>query len=230
MAIYAVGDIHGRFDALQKIHSDIMEDAVCNHYESQPHKIIFVGDYIDRGPESCEVIEFLMSEPFEGFEHIYLKGNHEALALGKDGFMWDMNGGYQTKDSYQKNGYNLIPGPHRDWMKKLKLFHKEPGYLFVHAGIDPLNPNDMDEEIVTWIRDIFLESNIDYGFTVVHGHSIIGLTDRRQGDDRPTNRINLDYGSFTSGKVGWVVIDGDKKPIVNVVDAGIDTDWMYDDD
>ena len=205
--IYAIGDIHGRFDLLLKMKALIMTD--MEKYDG-PHKVITLGDYIDRGPDSRRVVQMLMKDhPFgEDVEFIPLYGNHEDLMLaamknreGEEADIWLSNGGIQTCDSYNYWMEDKFPGDHIVWMKSLKLFHEEPGYLFVHAGIDPLRPDERDPARLLWIRKPFLESTIDYGFVVVHGHSKNPLPQLKN------NRIGIDTGAYKTGILTCAAID-----------------------
>ena len=121
--VYAVGDIHGRFDLLLKA-----EEAILEHLGDNEGLVIFLGDYVDRGPDSSKVVEYLMSKT------ICLKGNHEdlmvsALESGNYG-LWVANGGNATLESY---GWD-IPKSHIEWMKNLPLMVTDGHRIYVHAG------------------------------------------------------------------------------------------------
>ena len=190
--VYAIGDIHGRVDLLRRLHRQILDDA-----KDAPDKrkvIVYVGDYVDRGPDSFGVIDMLTHEPLEGFERYLLRGNHEDmmtgfLETGTGGEMWLMNGGRDTMDSYgiglwdmlldlgdlekaRQGLLHAVPESHLKFIKDLELHHREGDYLFVHAGILPgVRLEEQTERDLLWIRGEFLDSDADHGFVVVHGHS-----------------------------------------------------------
>ncbi len=218
--IYAIGDIHGRLDLLGVLRRKIMKDAET---KEGSHKVIFLGDYVDRGPDSKGVLDYLMSEPFTGFEHVFLKGNHEDMLIGSlSGRYNDLkfyleNGGIQTVRSF---GLEVMPlykdatpwieaiDPYYNWIRDLHFFHKVEGWLFVHAGIDSRVPMDQqDPETMMWIRKRFLEDETDYGFRVVHGHCpTYGEPDVKH------NRINIDTGASWSHRLTAICIDINNEP------------------
>jgi serine/threonine protein phosphatase 1 len=231
--IYALTDIHGRLDMLQKLHEAIAVDAEKHECEKLA---VYLGDYVDRGPDSMGVIQTLIDNPL-GFRTVHLLGNHEDMALPwyngrmrmSDADMWLNNGGDQTIDSYYrawraegliseprdrdgpKDG-DLIPAEHREFLNGLKLYHREPGYLFVHAGIRPGRPLEQQtRDEMIWIRNLFLMSAEDHGFVVVHGHT--PLFRSPTGERFPTevlpNRINIDTGAAYGGRLTCLVIDQD---------------------
>lgn len=221
--IYAIGDIHGRLDLLEdlagKIRSDIAEAPPARTAE------IFLGDYIDRGPRSREVVDWLMGAPTNADERICLLGNHEDMllkALDDRDWMsnWLFNGGPETLLSYNvkaralggeaglievQNGFRAaLPGAHLEFYAGLRRYVLIEPYLFVHAGIRPGRTlAEQDPEELIWIRGPFLESDDDFGFVVVHGH-----TPSNHPEVRP-NRINIDTGAVFSGCLTCVVLEGD---------------------
>ncbi|MEN8197815.1 MAG: metallophosphoesterase, partial [Pseudomonadota bacterium] len=225
--IYAVGDIHGRADLLARLHRAILADAaaVGSAAGAARRLVVYIGDYVDRGLQSREVIDLLLDSALPGFEAVHLKGNHEDMMLrfladAAQGPFWLANGGYATLASY---GVGAPPPPHdaavledlrhrleaalpprhRDFLGSLALSHAEGDYLFVHAGVRPGAPAAAQrEEDMMWIRDDFLDSRADHGQIVVHGHSI-----NHQPEQRP-NRIGIDTGAFTTGHLTCLVLDG----------------------
>ena len=173
--------------------------ALCEHdMGAQRSKFIFLGDYIDRGPDSSDVIDFLINlQKWSPDEIIFLKGNHEALLLdaleGEDaGTHWLANGGEATLRSYKVSRVRELPPSHLDWIRSLRLFHDDGQRFFVHAGVDPDRPLDQQRpRDLLWIRDRFLSSDKDFGRLIVHGHTPLksGLPDQL------TNRLNLDTGA-----------------------------------
>ncbi len=226
--IYCIGDIHGRDDLLQQLHDKILEDA--KNYIGRK-TIIYLGDYIDRGEHSREVIDLLLTGMLPGFEHIYLRGNHEQtlldfLTLAEVGHGWFMYGGLQTLASYgvsyskipsSKNDLRVlqnalkeyIPPGHLDFLEKTRSCYQSGSYYFVHAGVNPrvsLDQQKIEDQL--WIRDDFIEYAKPYEKIIVHGHTI---TD--EPEFRP-NRIGLDTGAYLSGKLSCLVLENDTQHVI----------------
>ncbi len=217
--VYAVGDIHGQLDLLRRIRDLISDDATAARRER--NVVVYVGDYIDRGPNSRGVIELLLNQPLPGFEEIHLKGNHESFMLE---FLdhpdiveqWYLNGGDSTLASYgvehaaMTEGTALrdqlrrkLPVEHLAFLRSLAMYHVEGDYLFVHAGIRPGRPVERQEpHDLLWIRGEFLSSDADHGCCVVHGHSISSEPEVRR------NRIGIDTGAYHTGRLTSLVLDG----------------------
>lgn len=219
--IYAIGDIHGRADLLRDLHARIRADFA----ERRPNRatMIYLGDYVDRGPASREVIELVLNERPEGVETVGLLGNHEDLMLSflDGGSMapdWLPNGGGETMRSYgvaPESPYGRselaerLPEAHMEFLRSLELYHVEGDYLFVHAGIVPDLPmSEQSRFDLTWIREEFLGSDADHGRCVVHGHTI-----RKEVDVRP-NRIGIDTGAFFTGKLTCLALEGDSRSLI----------------
>jgi serine/threonine protein phosphatase 1 len=192
MGLFAIGDIHGRFDLLRKALVEI--DA----RSGSANTVVFLGDYIDRGYQSREVVNTLMAGPKRvGDRWICLKGNHEQMML--DTFRkplhpdwWLNNGGEATMESFR----GTIPEDVLRWIEHLPLCHQTERFFFVHAGIRPGLALEMqDPETMLWIRDVFLNDNRDHGKHIVHGH-----TPRRTAE-LLANRTNLDSGAVFYGKL-----------------------------
>jgi len=229
--IYAVGDIHGRADLLAALHEAILEDAAAADSDAQ-RVVVYVGDYVDRGLQSYEVIDLLLDEPLPGFDAVHLKGNHEDMLLRflnepAKGHLWLANGGDATLASYGVGDWrppldeNLLadlserlweelPSSHLAFLEGLALSHVEGGYLFVHAGVRPGVPvMQQAAKDMMWIRDGFLSSRADHGHVVVHGHS----TNYRP-EERP-NRIGIDTGAFATGHLTALVLDGTQRRFIS---------------
>lgn len=214
--VYAVGDIHGRSDLLGKLLRLIEADAApCGTAEKT---IVFLGDYVDRGPDSRGVVEMLLKGLPLGFAVHFLKGNHEALLLdflanpGRLDY-WRRNGGEATMASYGVDVDRLtetgaspeawrqafaaaLPEAHLSFFQHLSLQVPAGDYLFVHAGIRPGVPLDaQDETDLIWIRDEFLNAPEPFGKVVVHGH-----TPGTEPVVRP-NRIGIDTGAVFTGRL-----------------------------
>lgn len=224
--IFAIGDIHGAFDQLLNIHRQIIEYAD----PKLEHTIVFLGDYMDRGQNSKDVIEWLLKDPFKGFKHIFLRGNHEKMAL--DAFQtestdfksfWLDNGGETTLYDYGMErkdiNTNSIPDSMQDLFSRLRPYHIHKNLLFIHAGINPYEPFlSQDEETWLWIRAKFLTANIpfDNGFggktmRVIHGHTPIKFDPKKIDTSALVlhNRINLDTGVVFTKKLSAAVFDND---------------------
>jgi serine/threonine protein phosphatase 1 len=221
--VYAIGDIHGRADLLGRLHREILDDAAD---AGDIRKVaVYIGDYVDRGPDSFGVVEMLIEEPLHGFERHHLKGNHEDFLLrflesGSHGEVWMMNGARATLESYgvewsdlaygadglataRRKFADFMPESHLRFFHGLELRHREGDYLFVHAGIRPGVPLAEQRPFdLMWIREAFLESEADHGCVVVHGHTI-----ETEPQVRP-NRIGIDTGAFHTGRLTALVVEG----------------------
>jgi Calcineurin-like phosphoesterase. len=226
MRIYAIGDIHGRLDLLDALTDRIIEDG--QSAGSAVRYLVFLGDYVDRGPQSREVVERLAAGPPPGFGAIHLRGNHEASFQGflddtRVGPNWMNFGGLATLASYgvhlpsdgssqerladiQAQLRAAVPEHHRRFLAGLKASVGIGDYLFVHAGIRPGVPLlRQSENDLLWIREKFLNSTADHGKVVVHGHTI-----HPEPQIRP-NRIGIDTGAFASGRLTCLVLEGTER-------------------
>jgi serine/threonine protein phosphatase 1 len=221
--IYAVGDIHGRADVLAELFMLIDQDL-----EARPTSRsieVFLGDYIDRGPHSRQVLDLLIARRRQHVA-VFLKGNHEAYAyqvLSDPSVLsdWVHVGGLNTLLSYgvEPSGCDhdqraqqaiatafrqALPDSHYHFLKDLALSFSCGDYFFVHAGVRPGIPLErQSEQDLLWIRDEFLLYEEDFGKVVVHGHSPTNLPDIRP------NRINIDTGAYATGRLTCLVFEGD---------------------
>lgn len=230
--LYAVGDIHGRLDLLRELRARIEADGAGF---PGAKKIVYLGDYVDRGLESRGVIELLSGEAPAGFEQIFLKGNHDEWMLRflndpSVGPNWFFNGGDSTLYSYgvrvehepgraesqterfgrlSKTLDERLPERHRAFLRALKLSHTEGDYYFVHAGARPGVPlDDQRADDQLWIREEFLGSRHDFGKIVVHGHT------PTQDADVQANRIGVDTGAYYSGVLTCLVLEDDRRRLL----------------
>ena len=173
MSLIAIGDIHGCPKSL---------DALLARIDPSPDDhLLFVGDYIDRGPNSKAVIDRLL-ELREKVPCTFLRGNHEAMMmeyLDSGAFsLWRMNGGVSTVQSYLKEERSeiQIPAAHAEFVRDTKLYHETDDFVFVHAGLNPSltvaeNLEDPDEEVLLWEREHLNASEVAWEKTVVCGHT-----------------------------------------------------------
>ena len=222
--VYAVGDVHGRADLLQALFKRIEEDA--RDSEATPH-LVMLGDYVDRGFQSRQVIDFLMSDQLSRFETFFLKGNHEEALLRfleqpEHGPEWANYGGRETLVSYgvrpprsltmndewlaaHQQFQEKFPDTHLHFMRALDLSVRLGDYGFVHAGTRPGRSfEEQEEHDLLWIRDEFLKAGERDDVVVVHGHT---PADDAYSDFR---RINVDTGAYFSGRLTAVRLEKDQ--------------------
>lgn len=222
--VYAIGDIHGRLDLVTELHDMIVGDAKGSGEEGKKI-LVYIGDYVDRGPDSRGVLDLLLAGPPEGFERVTLLGNHdqaflEFLGDAALGPRWFRIGGRETALSYganpseaplspeafealRKELTGLVPESHRDFLATLQLHFAVGDFLFVHAGLRPGVPLEgQSKRDLLWIRNRFLLSRRRHEKIVVHGHSRSSCPDLRP------NRIGIDTGAYATGKLTCLVLDG----------------------
>lgn len=221
--IYAVGDLHGCADLLAGAFDLIDADLA----RSKPERAIqvFLGDYIDRGPDTKRTIDLLIDRG-QRHETVFVKGNHEALLMSllDDPRMlpnWIQLGGMTTLMSYgiatstndvlqRGRGVSIalaaaIPKAHTDFLTNLVPCFSFGDYFFAHAGVRPgITLEKQSEQDLMWIREPFLSSDRDFGKMVVHGH-----TPSLEPEIR-SNRINIDTGAYATGLLTVVAIQDEK--------------------
>ena len=216
--LYVVGDIHGRLDLLRQLHEQILDDATAAL--APRNVVVYVGDYVDRGPESRGVLDELIERPLAGFESVHLRGNHEAEMIrffegGPPQMRWLEFGGIETLASYgiramgagrkqlQRALAEALPGRHERFLNQLFAYHIEGEILIVHAGLRPgVALEAQEDDDLLWIRDPFLLSDHIFDQLIVHGHTITPVPEIRP------NRIGIDTGAFRSGKLTCAVLEG----------------------
>lgn len=224
MRVYCVGDIHGRVDLLDQLHRKILDDAQ-QATASASRILIYLGDYIDRGLNSREVVDRLIDSPLPGFQTVTLRGNHDQFMIDfldnpECGEAWLKYGGEATLYSYgvmpptdaasrdslaalRDQLLEAVPARHISFLANCQLAHEIGDYLFVHAGVDPAKPLDrQNARDLMWVRDKFLKSDADLGKVVVHGHSVSDDPDIRR------NRIGIDTGACYSDRLTCLVLEG----------------------
>lgn len=209
---YAIGDIHGRLDLLEKLLTAVEHHAEAREAQA---KIVFTGDFMDRGADSFGVVERLIAGPRRpGDRFVPLRGNHDdlftkAVTHGENVPDWAWQLYWHTIKSYgltRDGTWKGDPGltRHAEFLAGLPLFHEDGTYLFVHAGVRPgVALADQLEHDLIWIRDEFLHHEGLLPHRVVHGHTIVG----DKPEVRP-HRISIDTGAFRSGVLTAAVLDG----------------------
>ena len=230
--VYAVGDVHGRLDLLKRLEETIVQDRADLR---QPALLVLLGDLVDRGPSSAQVLDHVLSRPPDGIERVCLLGNHEALMLGfvanpRPDSMWLDQGGRETLLSYGIPAAMLerptrrslaqalrayVPDEHLEFLRGMPVLLQTPTHIYVHAGIDSaLSIEDQSTDTLLWYRDDFVETYEGLGHRVVHGHSFIGeplVTD---------HRIAVDTGAYRTGTLSAVALSPGSAPrILSVTQA-----------
>lgn len=229
MRLYAIGDIHGRDDLLGRLLGLIEADA--KEAGASRNILIYLGDYVDRGLQSKEVIDRLIDGPPDGFEAVYLKGNHEDALMhflrdATFGKTWKYYGGLETLHSYgiteltlsddpsaieqaQRHFAAVLPAGHQRFFDGLQSSAVFGDYFFVHAGVRPGIPleRQVDEDLL-WIREDFLHSDSFFGKVVVHGHT---------PSERPVirdNRIGIDTGAYMTSQLTCLILEGEGRRLL----------------
>lgn len=224
--IYAIGDIHGHLDMLETALARIERDG------GPDARVVFLGDLVDRGPDSRGVVELLSNGVAAGRNWVVLKGNHDRmysmflgehprsdprLIVGWDWFHENL-GGRQTLASYEvtvedrSRTYEIhqaaraaVPQAHIDFMANLPSHHLEDGKLFVHAGIRPgVALAEQTDDDLLWIRGEFLMDQTTHPFLVVHGHT------PQESAKHMGNRVNLDSGAAWGRPLTAAAFEGDQ--------------------
>ena len=232
--VFAVGDIHGCKELLNVIHNKIIEASKNKEGEKL---LIYLGDYIDREPDIKGTIQTLSDFQPENFTKVFLLGNHEQMLLdfmaGKRNslYIWLGNGGLETLESYgiDMNSYidhsmelkdeelirkqftRLLPFSHKNFFNQLILNYEWGNYFFVHAGINPDLPHEKQEkETMLWTREKnFFNPKMTCSKIIVHGYTPV------EKIEKYPYRINLDTGSFYSGKLSCLKIENGKLSFLN---------------
>ena len=222
---YAIGDVHGRLDLLERLLDRIGADVAAR----RPRKtfVIFLGDLIDRGPDSAGVVEHLRTWRPSFATPIFLSGNHEEvltrMLAGEKGILpsWLKYGGAQCAQSYGLDPNLLhaideeaalqllrakIPRDHVEFVASFADTFRFGDYLFVHAGIRPgISLEEQDRNDLRWIREPFLSDDKAHGMIVVHGHTIV-----ERVEERP-NRIAIDTGAYHTGVLTALAVEEDQR-------------------
>ena len=225
---FAIGDIHGCLGKLERL------IAACEaHADGRPARWVFLGDYVDRGPDSRGVIELLMRRQQEQPGGVVcLRGNHEQMAImahadARAMPLWLANSGATTQRNYPETK-GRIADAHLAWLDALPFCHDDGLRFFVHAGIDLSVPLEaQEEEVMLWMREPFLSEcdEVDCGRFIVHGHTPLkgGRPDLRK------RRLNLDTAAVLGGPLTAAAFDDSRAaPLAFLTDghAGM-TGWRH---
>jgi serine/threonine protein phosphatase 1 len=200
--IFAIGDIHGCLDKLRALMERIEPEI-----DPVQDTLVFLGDYIDRGPSSFQVVEYLIRLKARFRHTVFLKGNHEEMLElymnGVDRNIYLMNGGNRTLENYMEHSDVSAPYPippsHSHFFSSLFAFHETESYIFVHAGLREKTPLEFQKnEDLLWIREKFIYSTFDFPKRVVFGHTPFS---------EPLlmpNKIGIDTGAVYGNKLTCV--------------------------
>jgi serine/threonine protein phosphatase 1 len=226
--VYCIGDIHGCNDLLLQLLAKISQDKQGFNGKVV---IVYLGDFIDRGPHSKQVIDTLLEHEQLEIDYVYLRGNHEQTLLDcleNPALIttWLSYGGLPALASYQvvvnkiptklkdlldiqKQLQEKLPRTHYDFFLNTQLSYTLGAYFFVHAGIYPRRSLARQQaQDLLWIRDEFILCVTNYEKIIVHGHTI---TEEPQ---LLSNRIGIDTGAFSSGKLTCLVLEADQQRIL----------------
>ena len=229
--VYAVGDIHGCLEPLERLLETIRQDLAGRTARSH---LVFLGDLVDRGPDSRGVIERLRKGPLPTEEAHFIMGNHEEVMLDcYDGMIdqlipWLKYGGLETLESYGMSRSDIlaatgdlvaairkvIPTSHARFLRSFKDHLRLGDYVFVHAGIRPNVPLDAQSgRDLRWIRQGFLESRAAHEGMIVHGHTIVPEVQFLR------NRIAVDTGCYAGGALSAVAFHNDRTRVISATAA-----------
>ena len=229
--IYAIGDIHGCRSELEEMQARIRADLAAHPHENP--LVIYLGDYMDRGPDCRGVLENLMAANTPSLPARFLYGNHDSYSklflqdphsLHGCRFHWleDVMGGPQTLKSYGVEGATpetakemrgayeaALPKAHLDWIEDCERSIHIGGYFFAHAGVNPDLPlNEQTEYELMWIRQPFLKHRDDFGAVVVHGHTPVREVENHG------NRIAVDTGLVFGRKLSCLVLEDNRQDLL----------------
>lgn len=237
--VYAIGDVHGRLGLLRALHAAIVADAARR--PARRRVVVHLGDLVDRGEDTPGVVDHLLRWRPPGFRCVTLRGNHEHLLArwlsgdARAGRHWLRHGGLTTLEQYgagappawlldapwgapgldaalqalRERLAAALPQRHHHWLTTLAARHREGDYLFVHAGVRPGVPlARQSERDLLWIRRRFLASDAEHGAVIVHGHCPAPQPQWRR------NRIGIDTGAWTSGVLTALVLEGERRAVL----------------
>jgi len=231
---YAIGDVHGRLDLL----ADLLARIEADNERRPPARtwLVFLGDLVDRGPDSRGVVDLLTTHPPGFARNVFIKGNHEEFFLGvlggDDSIVqhWLAYGGTECAQSYGLTGgwmlnatpaaimerlIEEVPAAHVRFLDQMHDSFRFGDYLFVHAGIRPgIALEKQVSRDLRWIREGFLDDRSDHGVVVVHGHTIV-----ERAEEHP-NRIAVDTGAYKSGTLTAIGLEGEQRWFIEAREPG----------
>jgi serine/threonine protein phosphatase 1 len=196
----AIGDIHGCFHTFEKLLNEIQP--------AKNDRIVLLGDYIDRGPASKEVVDKILNLTRQGFDIIPLMGNHESMLLNavnspKTHLNWMLNGGLETLKSFKAASAHDLPKKYLAFFSSLKYYTSVSDNLFVHAGFKEDSPEPYsDTTAMLWSRKEIYKTNAFASKYIVHGHTPITINELRSLKDQDSNVINIDTGCIYNSRMG----------------------------
>ncbi len=233
---FAVGDIHGRADLLAEMLTLLEARAADERRGDAQPIVIFLGDYVDRGPQSAAVIDALLQERPRGYERRFLRGNHEQsmqafMQAPLENRVWVLQGGAETLMAYgvqppppvaatdedwiaAASALRVnVPPAHKAFLDRLERYIALGDYAFVHAGVDAGRALEQQtDDDLYWSRDGFINSKRRFSHRVVHGHTPV---DRPYADQR---RIAVDTGAYASGTLTAARFEGEDVSFLSVSD------------
>ena len=195
--LFAIGDIHGCFESLR----NLIENKIKL---KRSDKLILLGDYIDRGPQSKEVVDFIIELQSKGYDIVTLMGNHEAMLIDameneKNLSKWIHNGGGRTLMSFDLESLKDLGQQNISFFKGLILYYAFDNFLFVHAGFNDLIDNPFSDKItMLWSRNTFYKHPLLIDKIIVHGHTPISINHCQELVTTRKQRINIDTGCVYS--------------------------------
>lgn len=242
--VYVIGDVHGRLDLLRDLLAKVEEHAGTLPHNAATH-VILLGDLIDRGEQSREVLGFVYEAQQRSDRLIVLLGNHEDMMLKAldrtPGALraWMRIGGKATvrsfgleppdaaEDSraYAERLAREVPQEWVEWLRRLPLNAVSGSYMFCHAGVRPgVALKKQARTDLLWIREEFLTNETNHGAVIVHGHSIANDVEFR------ANRIGIDTGAYRTGVLTALYLEGEKRQILSTVAAAVGVSSGSDED
>lgn len=210
MRTIVIGDIHGCYNELKELISTLETEG---EYRKGIDKLVFLGDYIDRGSDSRLVIEFIRNLQKEYDNVVALMGNHEDMLLDyldNDNDNWTWNGYASTMDSYR--GFDKQFKKDVQWIRSLPLYHEDEYFVYVHAGIDPKKPmKKQDRFTLLWVREPFIYGMKEYHKRVIFGHTpTITLNENYKPIQTFTNNVGIDTACVYGGYLTALIIEDDE--------------------
>ena len=200
--IFAIGDIHGCFGQLRTLVDEIIKPG-------KDDKLIFLGDYIDRGEQTKEVIDFIIDLTERGYDIVPLMGNHEAMLLdalenNENMWIWFQNGGYETVRSFGLRSINDLDKHYVSFFRALRFYFPLDNFLFVHAGFsDELHDPFEDRHTMVWTRNEVYNNPLLKDKIIIHGHTPITLSQCRERVASGKHILNIDTGCVYKSSPGY---------------------------